>query len=149
MKIWGNWGLGVTVFLILFVISNLVFLFVISSESFDMVEENYYDKGLNYQDKIDMTVRAGRLNNPLKLRISDINTIEFDYPDELIDEGISGSIYFYRPSDKSFDFKLEIKPDTNFKQYFNYSKIKRGIWVIKINFSSNDSTYYHEEEVVL
>ena len=54
MKIWGNWGLGVTVFLILFVISNLVFLFVISSENFDMVEENYYDKGLNYQDKIDL-----------------------------------------------------------------------------------------------
>ena len=47
-----NWGKGITLVIILFIITMLGMVYVASKQTNEMVEANYYDKELKYQNLI-------------------------------------------------------------------------------------------------
>ncbi len=149
LKLWGNWGLWLTVFLILFVLGNVAFVIIVSNINFDMVEDNYYEKELKYQQKIDKMSKLHNLKDSLTIVRTEGKKLIIDFPDDLKGKTFKGNIHFYRPNDRKMDFNIEIKPDSNMQQTVDYSKTAPGIWVIKIEWQSNGDEYYYEEELVL
>lgn len=45
-----NWGTGITIFIVLFVVSMSAMVFKASQQNVDLVTEDYYEKELAFQD---------------------------------------------------------------------------------------------------
>lgn len=141
MKKGFNWGHGLTIFILLF-IATLVFV-VIKSFSVDrtLVLDDYYAQDLAYQQYYDKTKGQLAKNNLVVDKQSDKVVIKFTDASQP-----SGQIQFYRPSDKSKDFVVDITSNT---MLIPTTQLSAGKWVLKIDWSQGGSTYYREENLLL
>lgn len=146
MKIKFNWGWGIAVFysaFVLFLIGNVVFSFF---QRTDLVTENYYNEELAYQQTIHKAERAKRLGGNLNIA-QGASTIAIQFPEELRGKKIEGNVLLYRPADASADRKFKLNVNDNNFQVIDSRQLAKGLWVIKIDWSDGDSTYYNEEKV--
>ncbi len=143
------WPVGLTVFLILFAGSLIGFLFYSSTLRFDLVEENYYQKGLEFQQKIDQKKRADTLPQNLKWEIEDGGNLHLYFPENVSGKQITGKVLLFRPSDARLDRVFPIKPSANGDQYINLRGFANGLWRIKIQWQMDGQDYYFEEAITL
>lgn len=142
-----NWGTGIAIFYTLFVLV-LVFA-VIKSTTVDhsLVMEDYYQKDLEYQSHIDKEVNAQGLETDLQIGYSDTDRlIRFQFPLEL--GSASGTILFFRPSDKAFDFEVAIQPNETGEQVVPADKMLPGLWKVKVDWSAGGTAYYKEDTII-
>jgi hypothetical protein len=148
MKIKLNWGSGIAIFYISFVLVLVGFVVFTTFNRVDLVDENYYDKEIKYQDEIDKIIRANQLSEPLQI-VSSNDVVVLSYPksEDLTD--LSGMIRFFRPSDKKMDFNIPIKADDSGNQVIKSPKLSKGMWRVKVDWTIGDSTYYNEQVLVI
>ena len=148
MKIKFNWGTGIFIVLALFFIAIILFYLYITNLDIHLVEDNYYEKELVFQERID------KLNNTLSLtgKITVINEpgrLTLSFPP--LEKGFipEGTVWFYRPSDPDKDFKIPIHLNDSLQQSFDVSKINPGKWMIKLDWKMGGKEYYFEETVII
>lgn len=147
LKIKWNWGTGITVFLTLFILSLIAFILFTFTVKYDMVEPDYYDKDLKYQEHIDKIKRFSLLKE--KPTIVTQNSFVFiNFPLVFNLNNIKGIIHFYRASDKNLDFKMNLSLSDDNTQVIDMRDKAKGFWLIKVNWSFNDTDYYFEEEIL-
>ena len=114
----------------------------------DMVAENYYEKDVAYQDHFEKIENRSALSSDLEI---DYNTKEkrivFSFPDE--QEHVRGSVVFYRPSDSTLDFEIEINVDENQELIFNTGKLETGLWDVQVEWKADGKTFYKEKKLYL
>ena len=71
MKFKFNWGTGIFIFITLFLLVNAFVIYKSFQQRNDLVEEEYYPQGLEYQKQIDRFAKA----NALSAKISDVNSV--------------------------------------------------------------------------
>lgn len=147
MKIFGNWGLGVTVFYVTFVVALVTLVVVVSQDKVDLVVEDYYAQDQIYQQQIDKMVRTRALDEQVKV-VHSGNSIVVKFP-EYLESSISGNILLYRPNDSKMDVNLPIETNENMIQIINSEKMAKGFWKVKIDWMLNDSSYYNEDFIVI
>lgn len=138
-----NWGHGIFVFYVCFVAAVVTALVASFSVDHSLVVEDYYAKDLAYQSQYTKT------QNGLKSDRVSINNDKENQAliiDFLNDEEIKGSIDFYRPSDKSKDFKIEIEEKAT---SVDTKKMLPGKWIVKIDWTENGEPFYTEKMVYL
>lgn len=139
-----NWGSGIAVVYILFVIAVLIAVVVFMNQDVSLETKDYYAKGIAYQEQIDKMNRANEL--PEKLEIEQAgNYLNFNFPKIFRPNEIGGMIYFYRPSNKQQDFLVNIQPDTSGIQTVPVASIEKGLWKIKIEWAAKGNSYYNEK----
>ncbi|RLD32646.1 MAG: hypothetical protein DRJ02_01830 [Bacteroidetes bacterium] len=141
-KIKWNWGTKLLIAIILFMSFIFVLVYLSTQNSINLVEKDYYPKGLKYQTRIDDIKRAAELKDQFNITQTDeliILTIPEINPD-------SGSIVFFRPSDQQLDMTSEIEPDSSGRIYFPYRNFKRGIYIYKIHWYENGNGFYIEDK---
>lgn len=99
MKI--NWGTYLVAGALMFMGFIIYLAIKINQTDVPLVEENYYEKGLNYQQIID---NSNKTNNLLFID-ADKNGIIFK---SISGEPITGTALFYRPSNKNLDFSIPV-----------------------------------------
>jgi len=147
-KIKFNWGWGIAVFytaFVLFLIGNVLFSFFQRS---DLVTEDYYNEELAYQETIHKAERVNRLEGRLNI-VQGANTIAIQFPEEVKGKKIEGNVLLYRPADASADKYFKINVNENNFQVFESRQMVKGLWVMKIDWSAGDSTYYNEEKITI
>lgn len=145
-----NWGWGIAIFLVCFILLNVYFLFFAVSQKYDMVEDNYYNKTLEYQKKIDEQNKTLTLLDKFEILTNAVpGFILLKYPSDFQGKSYSGKIEFYRPSDRQMDISIDVLMDDNNQQTFGYDKIQKGLWIIKIYITVSEIDYYYEEEVII
>jgi len=145
MKIKWNWGWGIFLTIILFMGIIIAIVAVMMNREVDLVTDKYYDKEIKFQQQIDKEKRTAELNENITINYSG-NLVTLKFPKENKPEGV---LYFYRPSDLHKDFKIPISVDNNFSQSLDISKLDRGLWKLKIDWSSNKSEYFFEKSLML
>lgn len=140
MKI--NWGTGIVIAMALFISFILYFVLqmTLSSDYDDeMVEENYYQQEYVYQQEIDGRQNASALKQDIIVNKKQ-GAFHIDFPQEFDYNAITGTIYMYRPADKTLDFKIPIKLESS-----NYTipleMLTKGKWEIKISWEYEDMDY--------
>ncbi|MBM2816024.1 MAG: cbb3-type cytochrome c oxidase maturation protein CcoH [Ignavibacteria bacterium] len=108
----------------------------------DLVEPDYYTKGLKFQTQIDKTIRGKMPNVQPEIGINN-NILTITFPTN----NTSGIIRFMRNDNKATDFSVKISIDSTNRQNFDFSHRKRGLWLVKIDWQIADSTYYIEKEI--
>jgi len=150
MRLKFNWGVRITVFLICFILLNLYFLYFAVSQKYDLVEDNYYNKTLDYQNKIDKQNKTLTLIDKFEILTTSVpGFLLIKYPSDFRGKLYKGRIEFYRPSDRQKDFSIDALMDDNYNQMFNFETIERGLWIIKVYITVSDIDYYYEEEVII
>lgn len=139
-----NWGYRIAIFFLAFITFMLFMLYQCSQQNFDLVAEDYYAQEVAFQKQINRQNNVSKLAQKPSWSISE-NNFELSFPTPFTE----GSIYFFRPSDKTLDFGETLNVDKNKQQQIALNKFKRGVYKIKLNWSDQKESYYIEEQIFI
>jgi hypothetical protein len=114
----------------------------------EMVNDNYYENELKYQDNIDAKVNGDvhvesfsvtKVGNKIKLRL----------PVELTSKFSKATVIFYCVSDKTADIKKILQNSSGGMYYFDASSWKKLNFIAKISIESGGKRYFHELPIQL
>lgn len=144
MKI--NWGIKIIIAFVIFAGGIGTMVGISMSKNIDLVSENYYERELKYQDRIDMINRTNQLSEKLSVENTS-GAVKIKYP--FGKEHISGKINFYRAMDKKKDFSMDINKNENGEQNITTEKMDKGNWKIEILWKVNDKEYFNQFEIFI
>lgn len=142
-----NWGTGIAIFYSLFVIAMVSMVFKSCNNKSDLVEEEYYQKDLGYEEFRIKRANADKLKSEITANyISTANSLMIIFPRSL--DKPKGEIKLYRPSnkflDKTYIIRLDSTNTMNIPMIPNFSK---GLWKVQLDWKSNGTPYYKEIEL--
>lgn len=137
-----SWGTGIVIAIVIFVVIVLAQTIYLMNQKVDLVEEDYYKKGIEYQKNIDVQKKSSELSEPIKFDFNGQYLI-IDFPKELSEKKLSGEILLYRPSDSGLDIKLPVSTDS-LSQIIPVSNLKKGFWRLKLKWQYDGQDYYDE-----
>ena len=124
-----NWGYGIAVFYILFVLSLAYQLYRSMQYDRNLVVEDYYARDLAYQEQFDRIENS--LNEKVDIGIETLNgQLILIFPPEHIQP--VGELQFYRPDDQFFTMDA--------------SELGPGRWKIQASWSWEGKDYFIEKE---
>lgn len=148
MKLKFHWGYGILVFIIVFLLFIAGNIFYSTFIRTDLVERDYYESELKYQEQIDKMQRT-KDSGVIPEFIQGAATLAVKFPDDYKDKEVSGQFYFYRPSDASLDRVIEMDLNENSFQTIQTKGIPKGFWRVKIDWNVDSVSYFHEEEIYI
>jgi hypothetical protein len=148
MKMKFNWGTGIFIVISLFLLAVAAFFIYTSNLDLKLVEDNYYEKELVYQDRINKINNAASLPWRIKVK-QEPGIIIVQFPALEPPYAPEGSLLFYRPSDPDKDFTVPLQLNDSSRQILDISMLDKGKWVIKLDWMMGRKEYYYEEEVII
>jgi nitrogen fixation protein FixH len=139
-----NWGVGITVTIIVFTIISLLFIYFAFNQDINLVRDDYYEAEVQFNEKLETIKRTKKLSEELKIKLVP-NYISIQFPNEIQNQEITGTIFLYRPSDEKLDFELPIEIDTLKTQLIPTSKMIAGQWKIQIEWSADTNKYFNNK----
>jgi len=134
---------------IVFSVVGLIVLIIFSGTlDFGLVEEDYYEKGLQYQDQIERVESTNKLSEPVEITNLGSN-IYIKFPELFEFDMIKGKIQLFRPSDPKLDRFVPLQLDEEGQQVINVSSLDQGAWIVKLNWSHDSIEYYTEKRIFL
>ncbi|MFV0379069.1 MAG: FixH family protein [Mangrovibacterium sp.] len=146
MKLKLHWGTGITIAMVLMIIGMLILVFIATRQDFDLVEKDYYQKGINYQAQIE------RINNTNSLRdkpsiLLDGTMLHIRFPGWFTNKNIEGNVAVYSPVNENYDKSFELKPDSSLAQLVSLKELPPGRYTVKLGWTANQTPYYLEQEI--
>ena len=148
MKIKFNWGFGIVVSFVLFALGTFVMVYISVSTNVDLVTDDYYEKELKYQQHIELVKSTSALEQNIGLDITASNIV-LKFPNLASTGSYSGTVFFFRPSDKRGDFQKSVSLDSTYSQIFPIEKMKQGLWRAKIFWTVDKKEYYSELPIII
>jgi hypothetical protein len=143
-----NWGTGVVIGIIVFVVISVSMTVIFMTQDVDLVADKYYENSLQYQVEIDKQSRTKFLDEQVKINFNG-EVINVLFPSVYLDKNISGEIYFYRPSNPSLDFKLPLQVNIEGTQIIPVERLEKGFWRLKLNWTMDGNGYYNERAITI
>ncbi len=144
MKI--NWGTKLVFFALLFMTFIIVLVVRIMRTDVPMVEENYYEKGLNYQDEINNSTHTDTMvqfnvfkDDSGNQNLVILNVSSSDIP--------NGKLTFYRPSNDKEDTEAEISIPSKKEFQFPLYTLNPGKWTLKFTWTRDGKRYKIEKPI--
>lgn len=145
-----NWGTGLTIVIVLFVVTTLSIVGFLVSLDYEMVTEKHYEEATKYQQHIERVEHAAALGSPIKIKLlPEIEVVEVHFPVEIPKTNLKGTIEFYRPSDSSLDQQVELVLDEQGRQQIPTQNLAKGKWRIKVQWTADSTSYFKEESLFL
>ena len=135
-----NWGHGILITIIIFVLSILTMVFVSSYQTIDMMDDQYYKKELKHQELIDKSDNSAKADGHIDIEDKG-EVLLLNISNSITDSISSGDIIFMRLSDKKLDvrFPLEVKEG---KQIIDKSTLFKGVYQVRMSWINNGIPYY-------
>ncbi len=143
-----NWGTGIVIALIVMISGMLVLVSIAVRQDFDLVDKDYYQKSITYQQHIEKVGNTAALETKIVFELL-ADTLKLKFPNLGNYESVTGKIHFYSPVEERRDFSLEVKVDTAFLQIIALKKLEKGRYQVKIDWTANAVSYYQEEEIAV
>jgi nitrogen fixation protein FixH len=142
-----HWGNYIAIFFLCFV----VFILFLVSKTFkvnnELVSEDYYDKEIAFQDKINKLEATKSFK--AQLVIQQVNdSVEVEFPSKFSDDLISGTIQLFRPSDLSKDITVPVHV-LHSKQTIACNQLIKGVYVVHVDWASNNHKFYTERKIYI
>lgn len=143
MKI--NWGIGITIAIVLFTIISLCFVYFAFNQDVNLVRDDYYEAEISYNERMETINRTKALKDGLHISISN-KYIQLKFPSSLsLSSKIDGNITLYRPSNRYKDINLPIMLDSKFTQIIKTDDLLSGLWKIQVEWTAGSLAYFNEE----
>ncbi|PID56941.1 MAG: hypothetical protein CR986_09690 [Ignavibacteriae bacterium] len=143
-----NWGTGITITIIVFTLTSLIFIYFATTQDINLVRDDYYEAEVNFNKKMETVKLTKTLSEEIKIKTTQ-NYIEIQFPAKFPHNKIKGVINLYRPSDRKKDLSLNIQTDSTNLQLINTKKIIRGMWRINIDWSVDSTNYFSTKSIMI
>jgi hypothetical protein len=141
-----NWGKGITLIYIGFVILIGSMVYITTQQKFDLVSEDYYDQEIKFQDKINAAANAAALGSKVEFLLT-ANELIITMPDQLNMNTLKGNLLCYNSSDSKHDITFNLKPDETGKQIISREKFSHCQYILKLSFQDEGKSFYVEKEM--
>ena len=113
-----------------------------------LVRKDYYDHEIKYQNHINMSQRSTDINEQINFNyVTKDANLTINFPPEY---GVLGAeLWFYRPSNSELDKKIPISVQKGKELVINTDGFEPGKWIVKLNYHTEDNSYYLEKEIML
>jgi nitrogen fixation protein FixH len=146
MKI--NWGTGIAIFYIVFVVALVVQVYKSTQYDNSLVSEQYYADDLAYQQHYVKLVNSQQLEQDLIIKEDKkSDQVILQFPANL--PNLGGEIHLFCPSNSHQDVRVEVDVDDKHRQIISTEGLQRGLWRIKVDWTSGSKEFYKEEVVTL
>ena len=145
-----NWGMRIAIFYSCFVLVMVSMVVFSLQNKTQLVEDNYYNKDLNYESFRIKRQNATNLKTKVAIDFNlEATQLNIKFPDA--NETYTGIVTLYRPSDKHADrsYKIVINNDGIMSIPIKYEVIKKGLWVVQVDWNSRGLEYYIEESIFI
>ena len=147
MKI--NWGTYIVIAFALFISFIMYFVLKVQTDSKydnDLVVEEYYKHDVHFQDEM------ARIQNAHDLKVKPVVNVETSgvsivFPTDFIPKDIKGTVAFYRPSNKKFDFQEVISFTDSASVFVPKNKFVGGEWYINMEWQYKGKSYLTKEKI--
>ncbi|HKJ41627.1 MAG TPA: FixH family protein [Sunxiuqinia sp.] len=148
MKFKINWGTGIVIAMIVMISGMLLLIYIATRQSYSLVETNYYQKEIAYQEQIDKTRNANALKEKIALTQSK-NNLMLKFPGLFQTDTVKGTIHLYcRVSDKN-DLIVPIQLNNRLTQLVPIEKLPRGRYKVMVDWTAQQTPYYQELDIFL
>jgi hypothetical protein len=138
-----NWGHKITIVIILFVIGMLGMVALASMQDVNMLDENYYDKELAYQNQIDATNRLSEEQQKQIFLVQE-KSVSIFLPQDLASIGDSISLNFICYNKPSQDKKVMVKLAS---MPINIIEFGQGQYKARVSWQHLGIKYYYEKNL--
>ena len=134
-----NWGTGIFIFMTLFLLAAAGFIFFASQQSINLVHKNYYEKGVNYTEQMNIDARSVQYKNAIEISNTD-KYLTVTIEKSLSSKIDSGKITMFRPSDYKKDISIPVRRKTS---QINFPKkdLLQGRYILKFSWFSESVEY--------
>jgi hypothetical protein len=146
MKI--NWGTGIVLALVIMVSGMLYLVSIALRQNDDLVENDYYQKSITYQQHIDEARNNNALTEKIKFELSP-ESLKLSFPKLANSQEFEGEIHFYSPVEEKRDMTVQIKLDSIYNQIVDLKSMQKGRYQLKIDWKAGKVAYYQEEEITV
>ncbi len=143
-----NWGTGIVLALIVMIGGMIVLVSIALRQNYDLVESDYYQKSVNYQQHIEEVKNTEALADKVKVEQT-ADSLKLIFPSLSAVPNYSGEIHLYSPVEEKRDEVVKLKLNDRFSQVISLKNMKRGRYAVKINWSANSVPYYQEQEITV
>lgn len=141
-----HWGWGIATLYAGFVLFTLVIVGYASLQHFDLVDKDYYEKGIDYERQIERIKRAEALPEKPLLAFGR-GQIMVQFPSSGQPGDYAGTITLFRPSAASLDITTPLALSADFTQRIMSERLAAGLWRVKLAWTAGGSEYYLEKEI--
>ena len=132
--------------LVLFILSLVMYA---SVQDFQLVDDGYYERGLDHQQRIDRRNRCLEAEHRL--------SIEHRYAEAQIVMSLTqpnaaeatGTIRMKRPSNARLDRRWSLNLDESGRQVLSTGDMTRGQWRMEVDWSLDSVDYFDEARIVI
>lgn len=134
-----HWGNAIFIFFVIFLSLCAVFIVFSLRQNNDLVTKDYYQKGANYSQQIQINKRSAIYQDSIEIKNLD-GFLRFDLAPAIVESADSLFIYFFRPSDKSEDLRLNFVIN-NLPIEVNQGALIHGRYKVQVSWKMNDELY--------
>lgn len=129
-----------------FAVMMLGLVFKASSEDFSLVSNDYYQEGVNFEQRIDKEKNSSALKDKLTVA-EEQGKILVQFPHEM--SGVSGKILLYRPTSSKEDRPYAVSPNKDNAQIIPTDGMAKGVWHVQVDWAAGGKGYYDEQTLYL
>lgn len=139
-----NWGKGITLAIIAFISFIMFMVITMISTSSDLVEDNYYEEGVHFEQKIQAIRNSLAIKDKIIVNV-DSEFLSIEFPSEVIMNDVNeGTIHLYRPENGNLDKHFAFSTKAGNTQLIPVEKIEKGNYKLLLSWKTNESDYYVE-----
>jgi len=139
-----SWGTGIFIFLMVFVSLCGVFIWFAFSKDVNLVNDEYYQKGVNHTEQMKIEKYSEIYRNQIYFENA-ADSISIFFPDIFLENSDTCKIVFFRPSDRYLDKLYNLVPQTN-KLKISKSGLILGRYLVQFSWISKNKNFYLEKE---
>lgn len=143
-----NWGTGIALVYTVFVLGMLGAVFASRQHDPGLVQKDYYDLDINYQDRLDRKQNAANLGDRLQMGYeADKQVIAIQFPADL--GAASGTVKLFRSATLSDDAVLDVSPNTEGRMEIPAAELIKGVWNVEIEWEAGGKKYFNTSKVTV
>jgi len=142
-----NWGTGILIFLILFLVACGLFITFAMRQEVSLVHEDYYEKGADHSQQMLVEARSAQYKNAIGTQIKEgvlLITIE----PSLAETMDSARFHLYRPSDSKYDIQSPFESSDS-PLFVPGEKLIAGRYILKVYWIWDNLNYEIDQTVFI
>ena len=140
-----NWGTGILIFLILFLLGSAAFIVFAFRQDVNLVHKDYYEKGVDYTQQMNTNSRSAEFENDVNVEMEN-DFLKIDIEESLAAKIDSGSVLLFRPSNSKNDITFSLEKYAKQVQV-SKTELIHGRYILKFTWYSGGLKYEIDKPV--
>lgn len=140
-----NWGTGIALFLIMFLLLGFYFIYFSFQHHNDLVEDDYYEQGANYDQQMAINKRSIIYNDSILVENKG-QYISISLAPSIASMTDSVQTYFYFPSDKRKDYTVIIS-DFSSNTLVDKNLLAKGRYTLKSVWFKGSEKFMNSQDI--